>query len=163
MIGFCVVWDGFLIVWYTIGIGGLIHGGECAGFMWGMLLFPLLHVAVGVGLTYAALCTFLNNTVIRVSDGELSVRHGPLLCTGNCNVLTAEIKQLFCTEKKTRGEDSIHRTYIVVALKHDDTKADVITGLDDLNQAWFIEQLLEEHLEITDQRVPEEIRLNPAA
>src|SRR5262245_7035104 len=163
MLGFCIFWDGFLVVWYSVGIGGLIHGGEGAGFMWGMLLFPLLHVAAGVGLTYAVLCTFLNKTVIRVSSGELSVRHGPLPCTGNCNVFTAEIKQVFCTEKRTRGEDSIHRTYNVVALKHDDTKTDLITSLEDLDHAWFIEQQLEEHLKIADQRVPGEVRLNSAA
>lgn len=41
---FAVFWDGFIIFWYATALK--THGPLI------MILFPLLHVAVGVGLTY---------------------------------------------------------------------------------------------------------------
>lgn len=155
-LGFCILWDGFLVVWYSAAIGSLLRGDDSGGMIWMALLFPILHLAVGVGLTYAVICTFLNKTVIRVTGGELSVQHGPLPYPGNCCLYVADIKQIFCTEKKTRGEDSWHRTYNVVVLKQDNTKIDLVTSLEDSNYAWFIEQQLEQHLKIADERVPGE-------
>ena len=40
---FAVAWDVFLVFWYSMagGSGNLM-----------MLLFPLIHVAVGIGITY---------------------------------------------------------------------------------------------------------------
>jgi len=153
MLGFCVFWDGFLIFWYSAAIGSLVRGDDSSGMIWTALLFPILHLGFGIGLTYAVVCTFINRTVIRVASGELSVRHGPLPCRGNCRIFVADIKQIYCTEKKTRGEDSWHRTYNVVALKKDNTKSDLVTGLENCDYAWFIEQQLEQHLKIADERV----------
>lgn len=50
LVFFCIAWDGFLLFWYgaALGIGFL---GDDAEPVLIMMLFPLLHVAVGTGLT----------------------------------------------------------------------------------------------------------------
>src|SRR5262245_55375469 len=156
--GFCIFWDGFLAVWYWIGIHELLRGSHGSGMIWLMLVFPVLHVAVGVGLTYAVLCMIFNKTVIRVSGGELTVWTGPLPCGNNRRLFTSEIRQLFCTETKVRGEDSVHRSYDVMALMRDMSRVKLVSGLEELEQAWFIEQQVEGHLKIEDERVAGEVR-----
>ena len=106
MVPFCILWDGFLIVWFSASFGVIFGQPDAwiAGVF--MLLFSVLHVAVGVVMTYATLCGFMNRTVLRVSGGELTVRHGPLPFPGNRQVLTADIKQLYCTETIHRGKRS---------------------------------------------------------
>ena len=155
---FCIFWDGFLVVWYSFGVG-MIAKGEGDGMAWLMLLFPILHVAVGVGLTYLVICTFLNKTLIRVSSGELSVRHGPVPFPGNKTVLAADLKQLFCTQKVHRGKHGCRYSYNVELLKRDGSKLKLVTSLEELDQALFIEQQIEKHLEIADERVPGEVRV----
>src|SRR5258706_3290578 len=68
---FCVAWDSFLIFWYSIAFG---HDGA----PWIMKIFPIGHVAVGVGITYATLCGFLNTTTVTAGQDALTVSHGPL-------------------------------------------------------------------------------------
>ncbi|MDX1948808.1 MAG: hypothetical protein SFU86_25695 [Pirellulaceae bacterium] len=157
LIFFCAFWDGFLVVWYAAGLGML---WQANGMQWGalvMLLFPVIHVAVGVGLTYYLLCAFVNRTVIRVSQGELSVRHGPLPWPGNTRLPTADIQQLFCSESVRRNRRSTTASYEVQALLTSGEKKKLLTGLDDLDHALFIEQTLEQHLEIEDLPVPGEV------
>ena len=55
---FCVVWDAFLVLWYTMATGPTMP------LM--MKLFPLLHVAAGIGLTYYTLAGFLNRTSVEI-------------------------------------------------------------------------------------------------
>jgi len=80
---FCVFWDGFLVVWYSIAFG--------AGGPWFMVVFPLLHVVVGIGLTYFTLALYLNRSVLEVRDGRLTIRHGPLPWPGNRNLDTSGV------------------------------------------------------------------------
>jgi hypothetical protein len=44
-------------------------------------------------------------------------------------------------------------------LRSDRTKLKLLDNLQELDQAMFIEQQLEQHLNIADQRVPGEVRL----
>ena len=155
---FCVIWDGLLVVWYFLGISQFAGGG--GGGLWPglfMLLFPLLHVAVGVGLTYAVVCMFLNRTEIRVVGGELSIWHGPVPCPGKCRLPTSDVKQLFVTENIHRGKNGCTYTYDVNAMKQDNTKQKLIGNLRDVQQALFLEQKLEQHLGIAPQHVPGEV------
>lgn len=158
LLAFCIFWDGFLVVWYTAGIGAMMSGSG-DGMAWIMLLFPVLHVAVGLGLTYLVLCTFVNKTVIKVSMGELTVRHGPLPCPGNHQVPTCDLKQLYCTEKIHRGKNGCSTSYNLEAYLRDGKKLTLLSGLDQLDQALYVEQQVEQHLRIPDERMREEVRV----
>src|ERR1043166_3292364 len=72
---FCVVWDSFLVMWYSIAF---TNDGP-----WLSILFPVLHVMVGVWLTYSTIAGFFNRTVVTVNDTTLEVWHGPVPWTGN--------------------------------------------------------------------------------
>lgn len=155
---FCIFWDGFLVVWYSIGFSQLFGGDLGWGALF-MLLFPIIHLAVGIGLTYAVICMFLNRTEIRVAGGNLTIWHGPVPCPGKCCIPTSDLKQLFVTETTHRGKHGIRYSYDVSAMKQDDTKQKLIGNLDDVQQALFLEQKLEQHLKIADQRVPGEVQV----
>jgi hypothetical protein len=60
---FAIFWDGFLFMWYS-------KVGEGADPM--AFYFPLIHVAVGIGLTYAVVAGWLNRTYILVGQGKIA-------------------------------------------------------------------------------------------
>ena len=150
LVFFCAFWDGFLIFWYSMAF-------TQKDIPWLMIVFPVLHVAVGVGLTYFVLCSFVNRTKIKVGMGQLTVRHGPLPWPGNHTLNSVDVEQLYCRSKFHRSKHGGRYTYEVHALLHDGKKQKLVSGLDDSDHAIFIEQSLEDHLRIEDRRVPDEM------
>lgn len=147
---FCVFWDGFLLVWYFMAF---TQNGPLM-----MKLFPLLHVAVGLGLTYATLTAFVNKTTIRVNYTEIAVRHGPLPWPGNKSLPRSEVEQLFCQEKMSRGESGYSSNYEVGTIGMGGKRDKIVTGLTSPEQALFIEQQIEGYLGIRDRPVAGEMR-----
>lgn len=80
---FCIAWDSFLVFWYATAFGLFASGGGTGG---GggllMIVFPIAHVAVGVGLTYYTAALFLNRTTIELDGQSARVRHAPLFWGG---------------------------------------------------------------------------------
>ena len=70
---FCVVWTGFLVLWYW----GALRNPETR-IMWFAIVWSIPFVAVGLLLVYATLAGLLNRTVIKVTSELLTVRHGPV-------------------------------------------------------------------------------------
>lgn len=148
---FCVVWNGFLVVWY----GMAFASGAPLIFK----LFPLLHVAAGVFITYMTVAGFLNRTTFRIERDHLTVRHGPLPWRGNLDVSTVALEQLFCTEQVSRGRNGTTIRYSVEAVLRDGRHLKLATGLDAREQALYIEQAMEKHLGIPNRRVRSEMTL----
>jgi len=145
LLGFCVFWDGFLVVWYS---AVLVGGAPTVA-----ALFPLLHVAVGVGLTYTTVAGLFNSTTIEVTDDRLSVRHGPIPWIGNRALPTDEIRQLY-TERLVSGGKSKKETFTIHAIVASGPTIPVVSRLDEITQALYIEKEVERHLGIEDERVP---------
>jgi hypothetical protein len=146
LVVFCVFWDGFLFVWYSIAFTD-----ANAPLM--MKVFPILHVLVGVFLTYYVLCTLVNRTVIEVGEDAVSVRHGPLPAGSSQRVDTAEIVQIYCEEGVVQGRNGASFYYNVHALLKEDRSIKLLRNLQDKDLALFIEQQLEEWLKITPRHV----------
>jgi hypothetical protein len=146
---FAVGWDSFLVFWYATAFA--------TGAPWIMVVFPVVHLAVGVVLTYSVVACFLNTTTVTAEDGRLTVRHGPLPWPGNTDLETADFDQLYCEEKVHRGKNGESRTYAVSALTRGGTKRKLLDGLTDADQAVFIEQRLEDYLKIKDRPVAGEM------
>jgi hypothetical protein len=154
---FCIAWDGFLIFWYQMAFG--------MNAPWIFKVFPLIHLAVGVGLTYFTIAGFLNRTTIEVAGDVLTVRHGPLPWPGNRTVPVADVEQFYCQEKTHVGRHSgphyshptVSWTYQVCAVLKDGHKVTVLSGLHDKDRALFIEQQLEEYLDIPDMPIGGEL------
>lgn len=138
---FAIFWNGFLIVWHTIA---LTQGA------WFMSVFGLLHTGVGVFLAYFVAAKFLNRTTVFASKEWLQVRIGPLPWPGRQDLRHEGIRQLFCKEKIKRGKNGTTQTYQVEAVLDGNLRKTLVKGLDNAEQAIFVEQQLEKYLGIGD-------------
>ena len=149
LVFFCIAWDAFLFFWYGIALS--------TDAPWIMSVFPLAHVAVGIGLTYSTLAGLVNKTWIKAYNGVVSVIHGPVPWRGNLVIPCAEIDQLYCKEKVSHGKNGPRVSYEVWALKQDGATLKLLGGSLTDDQAIFIEQQLEKSMGLTDRRVAGEM------
>ena len=151
---FCVVWGGALVLWYWLNLDGAGEFSCCS------LVFPLLHVAVGIGVSYWTVAHIFNKTTIRVADGVLSLHHGPIPWLGIADIPLARIRQITSGTKVFRGgrdPDVPHRTR-EAGIRHDLTidttdgeRILLLSNLRSLDEAAYIHWVLEEHLGIGDE------------
>lgn len=102
LIPFAIAWNAFLIGWY--GMAGAMPDQMPGPMKLIFLVFPLGHVAVGLGLIYLILTLLFNRTTVQVRHGELSVEHGPLYFPGSCRVDVDEITTLTCRVEPRQGD-----------------------------------------------------------
>jgi hypothetical protein len=134
---FSIAWDGFLVFWYSLAFSG--------DAPWIMVLFPILHVAVGVYLTYYTLCLFFNKTFIDADSQYLTVVHKPIpWWRGNRKIPTGQVKQLYVVEKKSTGKNGVSYTYELRAKLRDGSEKDLLS-LDGASSEDI--HAIEEHLE----------------
>jgi hypothetical protein len=156
LVFFCIGWDSFLIFWYFMAFNAPFPGG----FNLIMVIFPIAHVAVGVGLTYFMIASLLNYTTILVNVDRLSIRHHPVPWRGNRSLDIGEIVQLYCDEsyvaKNRTMNPSVTWMYNLNALLADGRKLKLLSGLPK-DQALFLEQQLEEWLGIEPHPVSGEL------
>lgn len=146
MVLWCVLWDGFLVVWYLAAFAGLASGDVSSI---GMALFPTLHVIAGVGVTYFTLATAINHSTITLDDTHLRIAHGPLPWRAPDPVPLRSIDQLYLTQRLQKNQ----RTFTLVARRLDRTSVELLSGLPRDEQARFLEQRIESHLGIPDRAV----------
>lgn len=122
-----------------------------------VLAFLSLHLAVGVGMAYFTLCSFVNHTVVEVDGERLLVRHRPLPWPGAPTVPIADLQQLFSREKVSHGKNGTSVTYELHASLRSGGVLRLLSGLDTPEQALFVEQQLENRLGIRDEPVAGEL------
>lgn len=147
---FCITWDSFLVFWYFMAFtqnGPLI-----------MKLFPIAHAAIGVLLTWTTLAMFLNTTTIDVDYERVHVRHLPIFWPGARHVPAGEIVQIYCDRSIRTTRTGQTETCNVNVKTIDGRKIRLVSGLDELDKALFIEQEIERFLGIADQHVPGEVK-----
>src|SRR5262249_46570692 len=105
---FCVAWDSFLVFWYTMAFG--------ANAPWIFKVFPIIHLAVGVSLTYFTLAGFVNHTTIHVDGEDLTVRHMPLPWFGNHRLPLRQLDQLYSQQEVNRNRNGPSYSYKVNAV-----------------------------------------------
>jgi hypothetical protein len=150
LIFFCIFWDGFLFVWYGQALS------TNAPLM--MILFPLLHVGVGVGLTYYTVAGFLNRTVVEVSHEGLRIYYTPLPWFGNKTIPVSDLAQLYREEVVSRGNRSTRVTYQLSAVSKESKKIKLLGGIETTDVALFLEQEIEKWLGIKDVKVAGEMQ-----
>ena len=152
---FVIIWDAFLISWYSRAFSpNFFQGG--ADFMF--VLFPLGHVAVGIGLTYYVLAGYLNKTIIDVNFNSITIRHAPIPFWGNKKVSSKTVRQLYCKKDDYYGGRNGYRSFAVHAITSERKNIKLLSGLDNSEQALFIEQEIEKFLKIEDKPVKGELR-----
>ncbi len=150
MLFFCVFWDGFLAVWY---VGAFKGNGPMM-----MKLFPLLHVGVGVWLTYYTLAGFVNRTKVTLNSCEFRIKHYPMPWPGSLVLPRQEIDQFFCEEKLSNNRNGASYSYNLSVVMAGGKKLKLVSGLDTPEDALFLEQKIEGFLGITDRPVAGEMR-----
>lgn len=147
LIVFAVGWDSFLIFWY-----GAVLTQD--GAPWIAIVFPLVHVAVGVGVTYAAVAQVLNVTEIRADRQTVRVTQGPIPYRGNFTLPTERLRQLFV--RPANGSKS-PSSWEIMADTTDDTVVKVLGSLPTRDHALFIEHAVEQHLGVEDDPSRDEL------
>ncbi|MFN0021507.1 MAG: hypothetical protein ACKVP0_24920 [Pirellulaceae bacterium] len=155
MIFFCLFWDAFMAVWYFIAISQILIGQPAA---WAMAAFGLLHLAIGIGVTYSTIAGFVNRTVIKVAGGTLTVRHGPMRWGGNHTLNVDDILQFYCSDRTHSSRRRQWSSYQLNVLKKNGTKLVLLGSLTEREEALFLEERLEEKLGIAARQVPGELR-----
>jgi len=147
---FCVAWDAFLCFWYSIAF-------NMAGTPWIMIVFPIAHVAVGVGLTYSTLAGFINRTTLLLDSQKLTVHYDPLPWVGEVTAPIDQLQQLYCKESHSSTENGVKYSYQLCALLKDGRKLDLVKGLESPDLAAYLEQQVETWLNIPDRQVAGEM------
>lgn len=125
---------------------------------WIFVVFPIAHLAAGIGLTYSTLCGFVNRTVLEVTPEELSVWFEPLPWLGEKTIPVSHLKQLYCVEKPQRSESGTSHQYKLMAVTQDGRQMELLSNLDAPDIALFFEQQIEDWLKIPDRPVVGELR-----
>lgn len=154
MVPFCIAWDSFLVFWYAMALGiGAESGGD--GPIWLMIIFPIAHVAVGVGLTWHTIATLFNTTRFSIANGRFTVSHGPIPWFGGLDVREDVVRQLYVVESNVRRNKQT--TYKVCALI-EGTAKELVSGIAELSVARYLEARLERQLGLADAVVTGEVR-----
>ncbi len=125
---------------------------------WGYILFLSPFILVGVWMLYTCLATLVNSTVLRVEYGMVRIYQTPLPRLGT-SYRKDEIEQLYC-----RGFQSGHVAgrpifnYNVMVLLKNGRRRPLITFLENVEEAAYIEQKIESHLGIEDRVVSGELQ-----
>jgi hypothetical protein len=140
---FCIAWDSFLVFWYSMAFRN--------NAPWIVIVFPIAHLAVGVGLTYYTIAGFFNRTTITIEGDEISVRHGPVPWMGNVRVPIDDLAQIrWERNKQLNRNGGVSFTYRVKGVTRGGASITLISALTDRNQAVFIQQQIEGRLGLRD-------------
>lgn len=153
---FTIAWNGFLLVWYGAALGISVGGGGAASLC--MILFPLGHVAVGIGLTYLVAAVFLNKTIVTVDSLALQVRHTPLPWYPAPKIPVDDLEQLFIKQKVRHTKSGPTSRFELRAVTRNETSKVVLKQLEEVEQALWLEQAIEDRLGIRDRAVAGEMR-----
>ena len=147
---FCIFWDGFLVFWYL----GATRAG---GMSMIAILFPVGHVAVGIGLTYFVIAGFVNKTDIIISPMQIQVRIQPMKWPGEGTYDISDIKQLYTYEKVRRTKNGTSITYEVRLIDKNNQQKTLVKGLEARDQGLYIEKEIEKIIGLKDEAVAGEI------
>ena len=127
MLMFCVIWDAFLVFWYFIAFTQ-----KDTPLM--MFLFPIIHVVVGVCITYYVIAGFLNKTHLFTDSHSILVKHKPIPWIGNKEIDASGITSLSVyTDRGSQWSNKRHYStpdkFRIVANRNGE-QVGIISGLD---------------------------------
>ncbi|MFK7936995.1 MAG: hypothetical protein AB8G22_26000 [Saprospiraceae bacterium] len=153
---FSLIWMGFLAFFYYLMLAGGITDSE---FGYVTLLFPIIHVVAGIGITYWTICGFVNTTTVVIDVYDIMVNHHPLPWPGGKVVIDKKtVEQLYVTEKVNRGKNNTSVTYRVHAILKSGKSKVLLKGITDKDEAQFLERKMEKFLRIEDRPVTGEVK-----
>lgn len=137
---FAIVWDCFLFFWYFTAM----HSK--GGIEWLAILFPIGHVAVGIGITYYVLCGFLNKTDIKISPAGLEIKTHPLPWKGNKILNASDIVSVSTRMKHRSYNRNTGPSFEVMYVDPNNRLKTLVGGLSEPEQAEFIAREIQARL-----------------
>ncbi len=149
MLLIAIFWDGFLLVWF-----GSVMSAKHPPLM--LLLFPLIHVAIGVFITYQAVCGLVNRIHVRLDGEAFEFKRGPVPQRGDVREPTANIAAFEVLEQRAATTPSARRsnrpTFGIRALTKDSRAIPVRFGFTDATHAEYAAQRFSQMLAEVKQR-----------
>ena len=144
---FTIIWNAFLFFWYSMAF--------TIGAPWIMVIFPLIHVAIGLWLIYKTLSGFLNKTNMVIDSELLTVRHGPIpVWKKNIDISVKNLEQLYVKQNIHNNNDSTTFTYDLMAkMKSGIIRPVLNVGVLESEEVQAIENRIEHYLGIIDRPV----------
>ena len=133
MVFFCVVWDGFMAVWYTLAIWQRI---------WPMTAFGVFHLGAGVFLTHKTLVALFNTPRFTMGAGRFRYVNGPIPFAGSFDVPLDGIDS-FTVSESTGGRSA---TRSLSANLREGTARKFPIGTDDFEAMQYVAQSLNQGL-----------------
>lgn len=146
---FCIAWDAFLVFWYMTATS--------MGSDWIAIVFPIAHVAVGLGLTYTVLTGFCNRTTIHAGPSRLEVTHGPLPWLGNRRLARSDVRQVYATKDLVQGKHRTREVFHLCALMDGGSEVRLLKDVGSHARAQYFEHVIERALGIRDRPVVGEV------
>src|ERR1051325_3353065 len=136
LVFFCSTWDSCLVFWYYMALTKGPHG--VLNLM--TIVFPVVHVAVGIGLTYFVICTFINKTDISFSRNQLRVSIDPLPWLGNVTLKPSDISSF--SVRARLGSRNGSAAFDVMYVDINNRQKTLVKGLPTEEQAEYIRDVL---------------------
>lgn len=110
-----------------------------------------LLFAVSIIVLYYSLAKLINVTQIRVTNNEISVNHRPLPFIKNLTLKKEDVTQLYVTQHRIGHRYYLYATtYQIHAILKNEDVITLVKGLNSPEQGRFIENKIEDFLNITD-------------
>jgi hypothetical protein len=133
---FAIVWDSFLFFWYS-----QMLSKPNPPLM--AILFPIGHIAVGIGITYYVLASLVNKTDIIVSPSGVRVATGPAPWIGNKMVEADEMTAVIVRERSGNWNSYRNsRSYNVMYADRGRKERKLVAYLAQSDQAEFIAHIV---------------------
>ncbi len=123
------------------------------------LTIPVIMLSVGsIMVVYYSLAKILNSTKIHVTHNDIHVTHGPLFFSKNVNLKKEDVAQLYVTQHRIGHRYYLYSTtYQINVILTNDEVITLVKGLHRPEQGRFIENKIEDFLNITDIHVEGEL------
>lgn len=143
---FALFWDGFMIVWYAIAI---------TGHVWVMGLFGLLHLGVGIAMTYSVLVKLFNTTRLRIENGRLHFGSGPIPKRGKVDLPVDAIDSFTVGSKLQTTRNTERMVFFLEANLAAGTKKQLPLEVDDQPSLEYACYRFNEALANAKRRIPQ--------
>lgn len=141
---FAVVWDSFLLFWYS----QLLSRPDPPLIA---IVFPIGHIAVGLGITYYVLASLVNKTDVVILPGSVRVVTGPAPWIGNKEVRAEEMTAVIVRERSS--DRTRRKTFNVMYADRTRKERKLVTWLSESDQAEFIAHVVRQALRVSSQDV----------
>jgi predicted Zn finger-like uncharacterized protein len=149
LIFFGAFWNGILAVFYV----ALLSEMDWESWeKWLTLLFPSLHLIVGLAIIYAIVTSLVNWTTVQLSMGKLTVWNGPLPVGGNHYLEANELDQLYVAL-----DENAEGRYALKAQLKDGAVVALLSNVQTPEGLLYLERKIEEQLRIVDRPMPDEV------